>query len=85
MRNLFMNAVLGLVSTLTWAQAGSQAAPPAKPGSTAKAPVHHAATGQPTAILETSVGNMTCTLFPDKAPVADIVIWPDCWGLPPWK
>jgi peptidyl-prolyl cis-trans isomerase A (cyclophilin A) len=70
MRNLFMISVVCCMTTLTWAQAGSQAsAPPAKPSTTAKAPVHHAASGQPTAIIQTTVGNMTCTLFPDKAPV----------------
>ncbi len=25
--------------------------------------------GKPTAIIETTVGNLTCTLFPDKAPI----------------
>lgn len=28
-----------------------------------------AAAGQPMAVIETTVGNMTCTLFPDKAPI----------------
>jgi peptidyl-prolyl cis-trans isomerase A (cyclophilin A) len=46
-----------------WGQSSTQAAP------AAKAPLHHAATGQPTAIIETTAGNMTCVLFPDKAPV----------------
>jgi peptidyl-prolyl cis-trans isomerase A (cyclophilin A) len=35
----------------------------------AQAPTHHAASGQPTAIIETTAGKMTCTLFPDKAPI----------------
>lgn len=52
-----------MAALAVWAQSSSQAAPAAKP------PVHHAAAGQPTAIIETSVGNMTCTLFPDKAPI----------------
>ena len=63
MRNVFLIPVLFFAGALTWAQSSSQAAPAAKP------PVHHAATGQPTAIIETTVGNMTCTLFPDKAPI----------------
>ncbi|MGA9444929.1 MAG: peptidylprolyl isomerase [Candidatus Sulfotelmatobacter sp.] len=64
MRNAFIIPVLLFMAALTvWAQSSSQAAPAAKP------PVHHAAAGQPTAIIETSVGNMTCTLFPDKAPI----------------
>ncbi|MGA9075428.1 MAG: peptidylprolyl isomerase [Candidatus Sulfotelmatobacter sp.] len=64
MRNAFIIPVLLFMAALTvWAQSSSQAAPAAKP------PVHHAAAGQPTAIIETSVGNMTCTLFPNKAPI----------------
>jgi len=64
MRNAFIIPVLLFMAALTvWAQSSSQATPAAKP------PVHHAAAGQPTAIIETSVGNMTCTLFPDKAPI----------------
>ena len=31
--------------------------------------VHHGATGQTTAVIDTTVGKMTCTLFPDKAPI----------------
>src|ERR1700688_4688560 len=49
--------------TAVWGQSRTQAAP------AAKAPVHHAATGQPTAIIETTAGNMTAVLFPDKAPI----------------
>ena len=53
-----------------WAQAVSaQTTPTAKPGAGTKTPVHHAATGQPTAIIETTAGKMTCNLFPDKAPI----------------
>jgi len=64
MRNAFIIPVLLFMAALAvWAQSSSQAAPAAKP------PVHHAAAGQPTAIIETSVGNMTCTLFPNKAPI----------------
>src|SRR5215469_6661624 len=39
-----------------------------KPGTTAKKPA--IASAQPTAIIDTNVGKMTCTLFRDKAPVA---------------
>ncbi|MGB8986497.1 MAG: peptidylprolyl isomerase [Candidatus Sulfotelmatobacter sp.] len=63
MRNLFLVGTLLLVGMLAWTQTSSQGAAPAKP------PVHRAVTGEPTAIIETSVGNMTCTLFPDKAPI----------------
>ena len=68
MRDVFSLLVLlvaGVISAL--GQSSTQAAP------AAKTPVHqaptHAATGQPTAIIETTVGKMTCILFPDKAPI----------------
>ena len=37
-----------------------------------------ATTAQPTAIIDTSLGKLTCTLFPDKAPigVANFIGWP---------
>jgi peptidyl-prolyl cis-trans isomerase A (cyclophilin A) len=64
MRNVFLVSVLFSMSALSiWAQSTTKAAPAAKP------PVHHAAAGQPTAIIETTAGKMTCTLFPDKAPI----------------
>jgi peptidyl-prolyl cis-trans isomerase A (cyclophilin A) len=58
-----------ITASVAWAQSNSstQAAPAAKPTTAAK-PVVHAASTQPTAIINTSVGKMTCTLFPDKAP-----------------
>ncbi len=63
MRNVFLAGALLFVGALAWAQASSQGTAAAKP------PIHHAATGEPTAIIVTSVGNMTCTLLPDKAPI----------------
>src|SRR5258707_2624331 len=64
MRSAFLVSVLLFVSALSvWAQSSAQTAP------AAKAPVHHAGTGQPTAIIETTAGSMTCRLFPDKAPI----------------
>jgi peptidyl-prolyl cis-trans isomerase A (cyclophilin A) len=61
MRNVFL--FLLLAAPAVWAQTSPQAAPAAKP------PVHHAATGTSIAIIETSVGKLTCTLFPNKAPI----------------
>ena len=58
---------VAITGSALWAQSSTspQAAPAAKPV------VHAAPTGpsKPTAIINTTVGKMTCTLFPDKAPV----------------
>ncbi|MHB8217979.1 MAG: peptidylprolyl isomerase [Candidatus Sulfotelmatobacter sp.] len=63
MRSLFVISALLSMSALSWAQANTQTAP------APKLPVHRAATAQTTAIIETTAGSMTCTLFPDKAPI----------------
>jgi peptidyl-prolyl cis-trans isomerase A (cyclophilin A) len=64
MRRVLIAATLFCLGAPAWAQSSSQAAPTAKP------PVHHpVAAGPPTAIIDTTVGNMTCVLFPDKAPI----------------
>ena len=56
----------------SFAQMSTQAAPAAKPSanphSNVAKPVVHTVT-QPTAIIDTTAGKMTCTLFPDKAPI----------------
>jgi peptidyl-prolyl cis-trans isomerase A (cyclophilin A) len=58
-----------LITALAAAQSSSTQAPAAsKPSTAAKTPVHHAATIT-TAVIETTVGNLHCTLFPDKAPI----------------
>lgn len=62
MRHVFFVLLLMSLAVLT---VSAQSSAPAK--SAAKPPVHH--TGPPTAIIKTSVGNMTCALFPDKAPI----------------
>jgi peptidyl-prolyl cis-trans isomerase A (cyclophilin A) len=49
----------------------------------AKTPVHHA--GPPTAIIETTAGNMTCTLFPDKAPIGTANFIGLATGKKDWK
>ncbi len=69
MRNAIMILAFISVAMLAMAQTGTQAAPAAKPSAAAKTPVHHAASGPPTATIETTVGKLTCTLFPDKAPI----------------
>jgi peptidyl-prolyl cis-trans isomerase A (cyclophilin A) len=56
-----------------WAQASSttQTAPASKTGSAAKPSTgaKPAVATKPTAVINTTVGKMTCTLFPDKAPL----------------
>jgi peptidyl-prolyl cis-trans isomerase A (cyclophilin A) len=70
MRNAFIVSILlSMAALAVGAQSASQATPAAKPATAAKPPVHHAATGTPTAIIETTVGKITCTLFPEKAPI----------------
>jgi len=63
MRNAFLAFIFVGTSAFNWAQSSPQSAPPAK------APVHHAASGHPEAVIQTSVGNMTCVLYPDIAPI----------------
>ncbi|MCU1304754.1 MAG: Peptidylprolyl isomerase [Candidatus Sulfotelmatobacter sp.] len=55
--------LISAFSLSVWAQSKAQTAP------AAKAPVHHSAPAMTTAIIQTTAGNMTCTLFPDKAPI----------------
>jgi peptidyl-prolyl cis-trans isomerase A (cyclophilin A) len=72
MRKSYCMLVFLIFSIATvWGQTASapQKAPATKPSAGAKPPVHHAATGQPSAIIDTTAGKMTCTLFPDKAPI----------------
>jgi cyclophilin family peptidyl-prolyl cis-trans isomerase len=68
-KSILVSILLSVAALAVSAQTSNQSAPAAKPAAAAKPPVHHAATGKPTAIIETSVGNLTCTLFPDKAPI----------------
>ena len=62
MRNaLVIVGTILLASSISAAQAGSSM--PTKSATSA------ASTSQPTAIIDTTAGKMTCTLFPDKAPI----------------
>jgi peptidyl-prolyl cis-trans isomerase A (cyclophilin A) len=59
-----------MLSTMGWAQAKPAQTTPPNRGSAAPSATHPAASStQPVAIINTSVGKMTCTLFPDKAPI----------------
>jgi peptidyl-prolyl cis-trans isomerase A (cyclophilin A) len=70
MRNLFLiSALFSITALAAWTQSSTPSTPAAKSATAAKPPVHHAAAGPTTAIINTTVGKMTCTLFPDKAPI----------------
>ena len=60
-----------VVCSAVWSQTTpTPKTPPAKkPASAATPKPATVAPGEPTAIIDTSAGKMTCTLFPDKAPV----------------
>src|ERR1700691_6634798 len=69
MRNAFIVSALYSMSALAvLAHQSTQAAPVAKPATGATA-VPHGPAGPPTAIIDTTAGKLTCTLFPDKAPM----------------
>lgn len=59
MRQTFAVCAMILITSFATAQAASKPSTPA-----AKTPA-----AQPTAIINTTAGKMTCTLFPDKAPI----------------
>jgi cyclophilin family peptidyl-prolyl cis-trans isomerase len=58
------------VKSAAQAASNSQTPAPAKPAPATKPVVHHTtAPAAATATIETTVGNLHCTLFPDKAPI----------------
>ncbi len=63
MRNLLISMTVFSLVCLGWTQSATQGTNPAKP------PVHHAVSGPPSAVIETTAGDMHCALFPDKAPI----------------
>jgi peptidyl-prolyl cis-trans isomerase A (cyclophilin A) len=67
MRKTFAILVMVLAASAVWAQSGSST-PATNQGPPAAKPAVHVST-KPIAIIKTTVGNLTCTLFPDKAPV----------------
>jgi peptidyl-prolyl cis-trans isomerase A (cyclophilin A) len=72
MRKIFFGLALFStfsVAAMSAAQTGSST-PAAKPSAAAKPATHSTApSGPPSAIIDTTVGRMTCKLFPDKAPI----------------
>jgi peptidyl-prolyl cis-trans isomerase A (cyclophilin A) len=72
MRSGFALLFLTLTASAALAQSstGGQTTPAAKPSTAAKpAATATSASSKPTAIIDTTAGKMTCTLFPEKAPI----------------
>src|SRR5215472_14841183 len=59
--------IILILGSLTLAQTSSAGQAATKPSTPAKPATSSAV--KPTAIIDTTVGKMTCTLFPDKAPI----------------
>ena len=71
MRKTFAILMTLLAASAAWTQTSSTAqstTTPSAPAATPAKPVVHVA-AKPTAIIDTTAGKLTCTLFPDKAPV----------------
>ena len=64
---LLIVSILFFSCLMSWAQA-APAAPAKKPAATAAKPAT-AASAEPTAVIDTTAGKLTCKLFPDKAPI----------------
>jgi peptidyl-prolyl cis-trans isomerase A (cyclophilin A) len=61
MQKSFLTAAILTIGSMALAQAPAKPVAPAKPAT--------GGASQPTAIIDTTAGKMTCTLFPDKAPI----------------
>jgi len=72
LRNVFTAILILALAGIAGAQTGTTTAKPAAKPATTKPPAAAATTTAPKpvqAIFETSLGNITCQLFPDKAPI----------------
>src|SRR5580700_9639737 len=72
MRSGFALLFLTLTASAALEQSstGGQTTPAAKPSTAAKpAATATSASSKPTAIIDTTAGKLTCTLFPEKAPI----------------
>jgi peptidyl-prolyl cis-trans isomerase A (cyclophilin A) len=69
-RGLIVLAEICLLSLCRWSQA-TPAAPAKKPtpAKSAASAAKPAVAAKPTAVIDTTAGKLTCTLFPDKAPI----------------
>jgi peptidyl-prolyl cis-trans isomerase A (cyclophilin A) len=63
--------LISVLSSAGWSQAApaAKAAPAKKPSAAAISRPASAAAPGPTAMIDTTAGKMTCTLFPDQAPI----------------
>ena len=66
-RPLLIVSILFFSCLMSWAQA-APTAPAKKPAAAAAKPAT-AASAEPTALIDTTAGKLTCKLFPDKAPI----------------
>src|SRR5712691_3487466 len=66
-RPLLIVSILFFSCLMSWAQA-APTAPAKKPAATAAKPAT-AVSAEPTALIDTTAGKLTCKLFPDKAPI----------------
>ena len=70
MRSTFATLVLiAMMASMSFLQAASSGQAATKPATAAKPATASTGSSQPTAIIDTTAGKMTCTLFPDKAPI----------------
>lgn len=63
--------VISAICSAVWSQTApaAKSAPAKKPAAAAAAKPAASPTAGPTAIIDTTAGKLTCTLFPDKAPI----------------
>jgi peptidyl-prolyl cis-trans isomerase A (cyclophilin A) len=68
---LLISAMFSTMCSTVWSQAApaAKAAPAKKPAAAVAARPASAPAAGPTAIIDTTAGKLTCTLFPDKAPI----------------
>jgi peptidyl-prolyl cis-trans isomerase A (cyclophilin A) len=68
---LLISAMFSTMCSTVWSQAApaAKASPAKKPAAAVAARPASAPAAGPTAIIDTTAGKLTCTLFPDKAPI----------------
>jgi len=86
MRPVFIAALCFLLNGLLWAQTSSGAGQThtTKAGTTPSKPATATPPAPPTATIQTSLGDIHCTLFPDKAPVTVANFIGLATGKKPW-